>query len=160
MADQTAMRCATCGDLIPDGEADFDLEGGRIGLPHHAKCLSGVTCTLGKSMVGDDLVAEVKELRVSLYVAMCTSHGLGTQLADIAEAMGMDRDSEDLAITPRAIAALKKPAMPSLEQLANAIFTDLRCELANANGVIASGLGLEALAWKIANSLHEGSSAR
>ncbi|SDD59919.1 hypothetical protein SAMN04488581_2630 [Mycolicibacterium neoaurum] len=53
-----------------------------------------------------DLVAEVKELREALYVAQCTSRNLGEQLADIAEAMGMDRGSEDLAITSRAVRAL------------------------------------------------------
>lgn len=53
-----------------------------------------------------DLVTEVKTLREALYITQCTSYSLGTQLADIAEAMGMDRDSEDLAITPRAVAAL------------------------------------------------------
>lgn len=36
MADQ----CTTCGEDIPEGEAEFDLNGGRIGLPHHAVCLS------------------------------------------------------------------------------------------------------------------------
>jgi len=32
--------CATCGESIADGEVEFDLEGGRIGLPHHPVCLS------------------------------------------------------------------------------------------------------------------------
>lgn len=32
--------CATCGEAIPEGQAEFDLDGGRIGLPHHALCLS------------------------------------------------------------------------------------------------------------------------
>jgi hypothetical protein len=40
-----------------------------------------------------DLVAEVKRLREGLYIAMTTSHNLGGHIADIAEAMGMDRDS-------------------------------------------------------------------
>lgn len=50
-----------------------------------------------------DLVAEVTELRFNLGIAMTTSHNLGSQLADIAEAIGMPRDSEDLAITPRVL---------------------------------------------------------
>lgn len=50
-----------------------------------------------------DLAAEVTELRHSLYVTQTTSHNLGSQLADIAEAIGMPRDSEDLAITPRVL---------------------------------------------------------
>ncbi len=54
-----------------------------------------------------DLVATVEDLRVSLRVAQSTSYGLGEQLADIAEALGMGRDAEDLAITPRAVAAIK-----------------------------------------------------
>lgn len=29
--------CATCGEVIPEGEAEF---GSRIGVPHHATCLS------------------------------------------------------------------------------------------------------------------------
>ncbi len=36
----TADRCSTCGEDIPEGEAEFDLDGGRIGLPHHKVCLS------------------------------------------------------------------------------------------------------------------------
>lgn len=48
-----------------------------------------------------DLVAEVEQLRYDLYVAMSTSHNLGGALADIAEMIGMDRESEDLAIVPR-----------------------------------------------------------
>lgn len=35
-----ADRCTTCGEAIPEGEAEFDLDGGRIGLPHHPVCLS------------------------------------------------------------------------------------------------------------------------
>lgn len=33
-------RCATCGEPIPDGEAVFDLFGGRIGLSYHQTCQS------------------------------------------------------------------------------------------------------------------------
>lgn len=33
-------ECATCGEAIPEGQAEFDLGGGRIGLPHHTTCLS------------------------------------------------------------------------------------------------------------------------
>lgn len=50
-----------------------------------------------------DLVAEITELRFNLYIAQTTSHNLGSQLADIAESIGMPRDSEDLAITPRVL---------------------------------------------------------
>lgn len=32
-------RCAVCGEDIPVGEAEFDLEVGRIGLPYHKECL-------------------------------------------------------------------------------------------------------------------------
>jgi len=40
MRDDKQTECATCGEPIPDGEAEFDLDGGRIGLPHHPICLS------------------------------------------------------------------------------------------------------------------------
>lgn len=69
----------------------------------------------GDPTLVQDLVTAVEELRISLYVAQTTSHALGSQLADIAEAMGMDRNSEDLAITPRAVAALKR-SQPAIQE--------------------------------------------
>lgn len=41
------------------------------------------------------------ELLLDLQVASATSLVLGRHLADIAELVGLDRDSEDLAIVPR-----------------------------------------------------------
>jgi ribosomal protein L32 len=35
-----ADRCTTCGEAIAEGEAEFDGDDGRIGLPHHPVCLS------------------------------------------------------------------------------------------------------------------------
>ena len=35
-----ADRCTTCGEAIPEGEAEFDGDDGRIGRPHHPVCLS------------------------------------------------------------------------------------------------------------------------
>jgi hypothetical protein len=32
--------CATCGEAILEGQAEFDFDDGRIGLPHHPTCLS------------------------------------------------------------------------------------------------------------------------
>lgn len=41
-------QCALCGEAIPDGEAEFDLSGGRLGLPHHPVCLSMPTSLKAK----------------------------------------------------------------------------------------------------------------
>lgn len=43
--------CTLCGEDIPAGEAEFDLEGGRIGLPYHAACLSMPPSLKGKLAV-------------------------------------------------------------------------------------------------------------
>ena len=50
MSDQLEW-CATCGEDIPDGEAEFDQTDGHIGLPHHSVCLSMPLSLKGKLAV-------------------------------------------------------------------------------------------------------------
>ena len=35
-----ADACATCGEAIPEGQGEFDIDGDRIGRAHHGVCLS------------------------------------------------------------------------------------------------------------------------
>lgn len=82
-----------------------------------------------------DLSGEVEKLRLDLYIAMTGQLVLGGHLADIAELIGLERDCEDLVITPRVRQLVEDPRVQEvLEEFKTHRPRPLCC--AACNGVI------------------------
>jgi hypothetical protein len=87
--------CAGEGSVADSWIVRFDNRPGR------AKDRTDTRFIAAARTLVPELVAALKAERRDRHLIMTTAAVLGEHLADIAELVGLQRDSEDLAITPR-----------------------------------------------------------